>query len=197
VLDSSTISDASLSLQVVLESGLSVLPGAPKVLVHNLRSKPQAPVVTLFLYEVLEDPSARNRPRARIPAGARFQIRKPNLSLLLRYLVTPWIEDMNPPFTDQVILGRLSQVLYEKAILTGPDLQGNSLGGSNESLKVTLAPISLEDRTRIWNCLQLPYRLSLTYEVRVINIEPEQFMEVAPVTQGRFGYGDVVAEDEQ
>jgi hypothetical protein len=198
VLDYSTISDASLTLRKALEDGLRVLPIAPGVVVHNLRSEPQPPVVTLFLYEVLEDPSARNRPRVRELTANGYQVRKPNLSLLLRYLVTPWINDMNPPYTDQLILGRLSQVLYEKAILSGPDLQGSTLPGTTEALKVTLAPITLEDRTRIWNCLQLRYgyRLSLTYEVRVINIEAERTRLVKPVGQGRFGYGDV-AEAEQ
>ena len=197
VRDYTTISDASLTLQGVLENGLNGLEGSPKVKVDNLMTKPTAPVVTLFLYEVLEDPSARNRPRSRVPVGPRFQIRKPNLSLLLRYLVTPWIDNLNAPFSDQLIIGRLSQVLYEKAIITKPDLKGASLEHPNEALKVTLAPISLEDRTRIWNSLQLPYRLSLTFEMRVVNIEPEHFTEVSPVAQGRFGYGDVVAEDEQ
>ena len=199
LLDYSTISDASLTLRKVLEDGLKILPNAPNVIVHNLRSDPQPPLVTLFLYEVVEDPSARNRPRVRelIPNTNNFTVRKPNLSLLLRYLVTPWINDMNPPYTDQLILGRLSQVLYEKAILSGPDLQGASLPGTAEALKVTLSPITLEDRSRIWNSLNLKhgYRLSLTYEVRVINIEPENARAVAGVTLGSFGYGDVV-EDE-
>jgi hypothetical protein len=44
--------------------------------------------------------------------------------------------------------------------------------------------------------LRYGYRLSLTYEVRVINIEAERTRLVKPVGQGRFGYGDV-AEAEQ
>jgi hypothetical protein len=196
VPDYTAISDTSLTLRQVLEDGLSALPIAPSVVVHNLRSDPQPPVVTLFLYEVIEDPSARNRPRVRELVGNSYQVRKPNLALLLRYLVTPWIDDMNPPYTDQLILGRLSQVLYEKPILRGLDLQGK-LRDTNEALKVTLAPITLEDRTRIWNSLQLRYgyRLSLTYEVRVVNIEAENSHQVQPVVQGRFGYGDLVGAE--
>ena len=193
-MDYSIISDVSETLKQVLHDGLSVLPGAPLVSVHNLRSKPAPPAVTLFLYEMLEDPSTRNRPRVRKPTGGRFEVRKPDLTLLLRYLVTPWIDDLSFPYTDQIILGRLSQVLYEKAILQVPDLHGSRLPLSAESLKITMAPISLEDRTRIWNCLQLPYRLSLTYEVRVANITPEHFREVSAVGQAQFGFGDLAGE---
>lgn len=193
-MDYSVISDVSETLRQVLEDGLSVVPGAPRVEVHNLRSRPAAPKVSLFLYEVIEDPSTRNRPRVRVPAQAtgRLQTRKPDLTLLLRYLITPWIEEMAPPYTDQLILGRLAQVLYEHALLQGADLKGSTLPRSAEVLKVTMAPITLEDRTRIWNCLQLPYRTSLTYEVRVANITPELSSEVSAVGEARFAFGDLV-----
>jgi hypothetical protein len=90
------------------------------------------------------------------------------MALRLRYLVTPWSGDL---FTDHRMLGRVLQVLYDDAILNGPQLQGG-LAGTSQALKVTLAQLTLEERSRIWHAVQQPYRLSLTYEIRVVNLDP-------------------------
>jgi hypothetical protein len=99
------------------------------------------------------------------------------MALLLRYLLTAWSGNR---LTDHMILGRAMQVLYDGAILSGPDLQG-SLAGTDGALKITLAPLSLEERTRVWHAVQKPYRLSVSYEVRVVNLDTEQQDLLTPV----------------
>ena len=70
------------------------------------------------------------------------------------------------------MLGRVAQVLYDGAIISGTDLHGqgdlpdgNGLAGSSEALKVTLAPLTFEEQTRFWHAVQQKYRASLTYDV--------------------------------
>jgi hypothetical protein len=158
-----------------------VPPPTPVAEVSDLQgSIPTSPArVTLFLFEVVEDPSAKNRPHVSQPAPPGVVIQKPPMALLLRYMLTPWSGDRA---TDHRILGRVLQTLYDGAIISGAQLQGG-LAGSNEALKVTLAPISLEDRARVWYAVQKPYRLSLTYEVRVVNLDTVTGQRVRAVSQ--------------
>jgi len=179
--DYQVISDISELLRQRLDTGLQNIVGfGGNVLVSNLTGAPPAPpTVTIFLYEVLEDPSTRNRPALRRPNANGYDVQKPDLTLLLRYLITPWLNDLVAPYTDQVILGRIAQIMYENTILSfNPSADGER---TEETIRVTMAPISLEDRTRIWNSLQQKYRVSLTYEVRVANIAATQSRTVRSV----------------
>ena len=80
------------------------------------------------------------------------------------------------------MIGRAIQVLYDRAILSGAEL-GGALAGSNEALKLTLAPLTLDERAQVWQAIVQPYHLSVNYEVRVVHIEPETELHVPTVTQ--------------
>jgi Pvc16 N-terminal domain len=189
VPDFAVIADVSLTLENVLTSALSVLAPAPLARVHDLQD-PIAlapPTLTIFLFDALEDASARNRPRVRgVALPNSITSTKPPMALLLRYLLTPWSPDR---LTDQQILGRAMQALYDDAILSGPQLAGG-LAGSDQALKITLTPLSLEERTRVWNAVQKPYRLSVAYEVRVINIDSEVVDSLHPVANRDLSYAE-------
>jgi hypothetical protein len=101
------------------------------------------------------------------------------MALLLRYLLTPWSGDR---LTDHLILGRVMQVLYDEAILSGPVLNG-SLSGTDQALKITMAPLSLDERARVWYSVQRPYHLSVSYEVRVVNLDSERLDRIRPVSR--------------
>ena len=85
--------------------------------------------------------------------------------------------------TEQQILGRAMQALYDDAILAGTVLLGG-LQGSADTLKITLIPLTLEDRARVWYAIQKPYRLSVNYEVRVVNLDATE-EQSAEVVQSR------------
>jgi hypothetical protein len=167
----------------VLTNALSALgpPPPPIAQVHDLQGtiSTNPAQLTIFLFEVGEDPSARNRPRIRGSAPPDLTLTKPPMALLLRYLLTPWSGDR---LTDHKILGRAMQVLYDEAILSGPDLSG-SLSGTNQALKITMAPLSLDERARVWYSVQRPYHLSVSYEVRVVNLDAERLDRIKPVSR--------------
>lgn len=185
------ISETSETLRTFIETGFKELE-LPPVVVHTLRTRPQPPLVTLTLFDVQEDPSARNRPRVRtlVPDGTRVELRKPDMALHLRYLITAWSDDAanQYPYSDQLALGRVLQLFYDTPILSGPLIFGDALKVSTRSLSVSSTSLSLEDQTRIWHTLQLPYRVSLTYEVRVINLKPEKTQEGGVVLEGHIDY---------
>jgi hypothetical protein len=99
------------------------------------------------------------------------------MALLLRYLLTPW---GGSQVTQHEMLGRTLQALYEDAIVDGGQLSG-SLAGSTDALRFTLTPLSLEQKSWVWYAIQKSYRLSLNYEVRVVNLDVVTAVPVIPV----------------
>jgi hypothetical protein len=192
VPDYNVIADVSSTLQSVLTDAYKPLdPVAPPVaeisdLQGNMSTNPAR--MTLFLFETVEDPYSRNRPKVRIipppPPATGLAFRKPPMALLLRYMLTPWSGDR---LTDHKLVGRTLQILYDGAILSGTQLQGG-LAGTDQALKVTLSPLTLEERARVWYAIEKPYRLSITYEVRVVNLDAEEIESVQPVSQRALGY---------
>lgn len=181
--DASVVADVSNTLVQLITDGLSTLgaPPHPIAEISDLQGTiSTAPArVTLFLFEVVEDPTSKNRPFIKKPVPSAVVLQKPPMALLLRYMLTPWSGDRT---TDHLILGRVLQVLYDDAIISGPQLLGG-LAGSNEAIKVTLSPLTLEDRARVWYAVQKPYRLSLTYEARVVNLDSLVEQQVSTVRQ--------------
>jgi hypothetical protein len=182
------IGDVSRTLETFLTAQLAALappPPAPVAQLHDLVTPPSGspPVLTLFLYDIVEDSTARNRPPVRTPqqvAGQqRVKVAKPSVTLILRYMMTAWAGNR---VSEHRIIGRVIQSLYDFSTLSGPQLLG-SLASSNEALKLTLSPIALEDRARVWDAIKQPYRLSVNYEIRVVHIDSEQSSDVPGVVE--------------
>jgi hypothetical protein len=192
VPDYTIIADVSSTLQTVLTAAYKPLdPVSPPVveisdLQGNISTNPAR--MTLFLFETVEDPSARNRPKVRVapppPPPTALYFKKPPMALLLRYMLTPWSGDR---LTDHKLIGRTLQILYDGAVLSGAQLQGG-LAGTDQALKVTLSPLTLEERARVWYAIEKPYRLSISYEVRVVNLDAEVVDTIQPVSQRSLGY---------
>jgi len=166
--DYGVISDVSTTLVTLLDQDLRKPPLNGHALLDDLSgTAPAGLTLTITLYEILEDAPSRNRPRPQQAAGTAVLSTKPPMALRLHYLLTPWGGDS---VTEQQILGRAMQALYDEAILSGTALLGG-LQGSTDTLKITLIPLTLEDRARVWYAIQKPYRLSVNYEVRVVNLD--------------------------
>lgn len=179
--DFGVIADVSA---VIVESLTRALHGLsqvePPIAELNDLSEPVStppPKLTVFLYEIAEDPTSRNRPHVRTLPPDPPATRKPPMALLLRYLITPWGGDQA---TQHRMLGRALQVFYDDAILDGAQLSG-SLAASADQLHVTLTPLTLDQKSWVWYAIQKPYRLSLNYEVRVVNLDAVAEVQVRPV----------------
>ena len=182
------IGDVSRTLETLLTNQLATLAPptpAPTAQLHDLVVPPSGspPVLTLFLYDIAEDGSARNRPPSRTPvqiAGQqRITIAKPPVALVLRYMMTAWAGNR---LSEHRIIGRVIQSLYDFTTLTGPQLLG-SLANTREALKLTLSPIALEERAQVWEAIRQTYRLSVNYEVRVVHIDSELSTDVPAVVE--------------
>ncbi|MFD7712534.1 DUF4255 domain-containing protein [Streptomyces sp. NPDC059785] len=174
---STVIVDALTRSLAALGQGPDVPP--PKAELNDLSETVQTtePKLTVFLYEIAEDPTSRNRPPVRSQPPDPLTVRKPPMALLLRYLITPWGGSQE---TQHQMLGRALQTFYDDAILDGLQLAG-SLAGSADSLHVTLTPLTLDQKSWVWYAIQKPYRLSLNYEIRVVNLDSAVELPVRPV----------------
>jgi Pvc16 N-terminal domain len=178
----------SQTLQNRLTAGLSTLgPPVPEAELHDLNGPPTTnpPRATLFLYDVVEEPTSRNRPPTGELVGGRVVSRKRPLGLCLYYLVTAWGKD---PVTEQRILGRVIQVFHEDSIIDGPDL-ADELAGTGVELRISLSRMQIDDRARIWWAINKPYRLSINYEVRVVDVDADVTTSTTPVVSRRLVVG--------
>jgi len=184
--DYNAIADVSVMIRDRLTRALRGLapPDAPhlQAVLDDLANTPDPnpPKLTVFLYEIAEDAASRNRPPVRTEPTGRSDplvIRKPPMALLLRYLITAWGGDQ---VTQHQMLGRAVQALYDDAILDGAELTG-TFAGSTDALHVTLTPLTLDQKSYVWFALQKPFRLSLNYEVRVVNLESIADVPARPV----------------
>jgi Pvc16 N-terminal domain len=142
--------------------------------------------LSIYLYRVTENATSKNQ----LPVqGNGAQLRKPPLALDLHYLVTPLVGTVGD---QQIILGKVMQVLYDRAILQGTDLTG-SLATSGEEVRVILNPVALEETTRVWQAMEMSYRLSLVYLVRVAMVDSRSERFVQPVVAKRSQSGQLRA----
>jgi hypothetical protein len=179
--DFGVIADVSNTIVTALTQALRSLGGEqpPIAVLHDLVDTPTTPppTLTVFLYEIAEDPASRNRPPVRSLPPDPPTTRKPPMALLLRYLITPWGGDQP---TQHRMLGRALQVFYDDAILDGTQLSG-SLAATTDSLHLSLTSLTLDQKSWVWYAIQKPYRLSLNYEVRVVNLDVASEVPVRPV----------------
>ena len=148
--------------------------------------------VNLFLYRVAESPFANNRdwPGDRAnAAGAR----RPPLALNLHYLVTAFAKktagSAQDDITAQQLLGDAIAILHNYPVLNDihdGDFDSSldtqfppELRNSFEKTKIMPSPISMEEFSKIWTGLSKAYRLSVAYEVSLVQIEPFTFPKVA------------------
>lgn len=142
--------------------------------------------ISVWLYKVSRMAEMLNEPPERISPN---QVARVPLPLVLFYLVTPITGD---PGTRHTLLGRVLQVLNDHSILRGSDLQG-VLEGTNEQLRVNLEALSLEELSLVWEALNEPYQLSVTYLVQVAKIDSDlEAIKSSPVIEKKSTYSQIL-----
>ena len=154
------------------------------------------PTITIFLYRAMEHGELRNAPRRTLSDGSTT---RPLLPLELCYLVTPWGVRINEtPVADQLaaqeehrLLGVALQAFYDhaeigrSALVEDPD---EPVWEPTDNVQLILESLPVEDHYRIWDSGELDYRVSLTYRVRVLGLEPTQRTTVPPVAEADFAW---------
>jgi len=145
--------------------------------------------VSLWLYRVRRDEQTLNRPPRRI---APDRIVPPPLPLRLYYLLVPIVDHQirpQAPELEQHVLGKALQVFNDQPTVRG-SLLLDDLAGSDLEISVRLETMTLEEITRVWDALDQPYQLSVSYEVSVVPIASGRAVDaVTPVDTALPEYG--------
>jgi hypothetical protein len=157
---------------------------------HEMSEKP-ADGLSVWLYRIIRDDQRLNDPPVRLSAS---EFQPPPLPLRLHYLITPVTHPgSDTPETEQLILGKVMQLLHRSALLRGADLKAE-FSGSEVELHVRLEPLGLDEITRIWEALKGSYQLSVSYEVSIVDIMPDREPErLTPVEIVMPEYGVIVS----
>src|SRR5215813_12928256 len=192
------INDVTRGIRTLLHSQLvRVSSSAVVSLLPPGDTLPQVSGVNLYLYRVTESPFTRNRPwpgdRMTPPSN------RPALGLQLHYLLTPLgaaPTDANFSEGDDAhtMLGLAMLTLQENPVLNDVHLPAlPASGGLNatagfdadlvlppyllngyDKIKVMLSPAGIEELSKIWATINQPYRLSVAYEISLVEIAPTQ-----------------------
>jgi hypothetical protein len=177
--DYTVIGEVSTLIERTLDAAVKTVSGVAVAKLDDLSGTvaTSPPKLTIFLYEIAEDPPSRNRPHVRPDPANPQVVRKPPMALLLRYLVTAWAGDQ---VTQHQMLGVALRTFYDESIFSGARLTGGLAAGT-DALHFTLTPLTLDQKSLIWYAIQKPYRLSLNYEVRVVNLDATGDLPASPV----------------
>lgn len=127
--------------------------------------------INLFLYQVLENPTLKNMDWQLKPGSANVLV-PPPLSLNLFYLMTPYApnELQTGNSTAHAILGEAMRVFYE--IPTVPQTYlADGLEDAREQIKIIHNTLDMEELARVWSTFTKPFRLSVLYQVSVVQID--------------------------
>ncbi|HKY35561.1 MAG TPA: Pvc16 family protein [Polyangiaceae bacterium] len=141
--------------------------------------------VNLYLYRIAESPFLRNT-EYRGERGKTNGSRRLPLAVTLNYLVTAYAKKAANSLIDDIlahqVLGNAMSILHEYAVLNDvhdsdfdADLDAHfpaELRDSLEKVKVALVPTSMDEFSKIWTGLSKAYRLSVAYEVSLIQLPP-------------------------
>lgn len=136
--------------------------------------------LSVFLYQITEDPFMKNRQPVRTDDGLVQRI--PPMALRFHYLITPFIADADG---SAIVLGKVLETLYDNSTLVITD--PNSF--TTEEVRVVFETLSLAELAEVWEALKEPYRVSLAYQLRVPRLESTRTLRVVPVGEATSEYG--------
>lgn len=161
----------SESLKNLLIAEMSLHPVVPVTILAPDESGGTDTRINLFLYKVQENATLKNMDW-RVKTGAPDRLVPPPLSVNLFYLMTAYARNDSEfgNSTAHAILGDAMRVFYENAIVP-EDYITNDLKGAGEQIKITMNTLDLEELSRVWSTFTQPFRLSVLYEVSVVQID--------------------------
>ena len=140
--------------------------------------------VTLYLYRITVNEHSRQ-----VHAASASTARPTPVGLDLHFLMSAWAGNARD---EQTMLAWAIRQLHMFPILDASSLSPEAGWGANEVIQVIPAELSTEDVMRIWDALDPPYRLSVSYIARLVRLDPDSQQHARPVVTTRFAYGEEV-----
>jgi hypothetical protein len=179
-------------IKILQDDFLGVLPLANiKAAPPELAASPSGQELILYLYQVVESPFLKNigpRPAVMAPgSGAQsVTLQRDPLSIDLHYLLIPISEA--PNYLDTYdILGAAMKSFHDHAVFCPGALGVGTLDAEEAKLefRLTFNPLSPADLIRLWEAVHQPYRLSVAYVVRTVQIDSALTTDTRLVSERR------------
>lgn len=169
---STAIGMVSESLRNLLDEKMEMNVGVTVLAPDESGSEPR---INLFLYKIQENLALKNLDW-QVKSGDSSTLTPPPLSLNLFYLMTPYaVNDQETGnATAHMILGEAMRVFYENPIVPYQDdplILVEGLRDAREQVKIMLNSLDLDELSQVWNTFTEPFRLSVMYEVSVVQLE--------------------------
>ena len=141
---------------------------------------PAEPTITVFMYEVVPNPSLRNLDAPTRGADGTL-LTKPQAAIDLHYLISFYGDeaDLQP----QKLLGSVVRSLHTSPVLLEEDLNaaavrpplvGADLASSPQKVRLTPTKLDVDDLYKLWTMLiQVPYALSVMYQGTLVLLDGE------------------------
>lgn len=127
--------------------------------------------INLFLYKVQENPFLKNLDW-QVKPDDPTKLVPPPLSLKLFYLMTAYApnDSLIGNSTAHEYLGEAMRVFYENPIVP-QDYLVDGLKDAREQIRIMQNTLDLEELSKVWSTFTQPFRLSVLYEVSVVQLE--------------------------
>lgn len=133
----------------------------------------------LYLYDIQELREYQQVDMIRL-TGGRAQYPPKLLTLYYAVYINSRSQMMSTPENEQRILGRVSQVLMDHAVLKG------AAGKGETAPSMTLQMLSFEEKTRIWSVLSVPYQLGVYFQAAPVILSSRRTREFRRVVDADF-----------
>jgi hypothetical protein len=147
-----------------------------------------APRLYVYLYNIIEDAFSKNR-RGEYRGGARLLSFKPPLTLNLYYMLTPFSTPRSSTTADppervqaHTMIALAMQAFSNNGLINPKFFPANTTLGESQ-VRISSVQMNLEEITKIWSSFNKPFRLSVCYEVSVVQIQSEETPKEAHVVE--------------
>lgn len=137
--------------------------------------------IGLYLYRISLSEHQRS-PSVQRSLGAAVQ----PLGLDLHYLLTAW---GTTPLDEQVPMAWAMGQLHASPLLDPSILSPEAAWNPEDIVQIVPTDLPLDELMRIWDTLDQPYHLSMSYVARVVRLETDPGNAVRPVVARRMAYG--------
>jgi hypothetical protein len=167
---STAIGMVSESLRNLLVGEMDLSPPVPVTVLAPDESSSNRRI-NLFLYKVQENQAFKNMDW-QVKRGSPDILVPPPLSLNLSYLMTPYApnDTVTGNATAHEILGEAMRVFYENPIVPH-DYLVEGLQDAREQLQIIQNTLDMEELARVWSTFTQPFRLSVLYQVSVVQLD--------------------------
>lgn len=193
--DHSIISDVEEAIIKLLREGLvpAIIPNSEGIGVCSPSDKGDVSL-GIYLYDIRRDPGVTGERTAAGPDS----FRSPSMFLDLYFMITAYSSgDIRFRSLEEAkILGRTLQILEGTSVLRG-SIFGKPFSELKYEPRIELLDPDLEEKNRIWNMPNVPYRLSLFYKVYPVELISEKITAVTRVRKTDFSVGQIDHEQRE